>query len=187
MSPHTPGAPAHTIEDFEDVIVGRLKAGFPTLKVEPFPDRPEDYRFTHPTGALLVHYRGADFGESQAVGTVSLNRKMTFDVTVYAKSLRSHRGTQGEGGALLILDALRPYLTGWKPKGATSGIVPEREDFLNRDASAWIYVARYSFRAPLVQKTEEQTAALLKRITSLSEQNGHVIRDIQKPTPEEGA
>ena len=179
---------AHTIEDFENVIVERLIAGFPELKVEAFPDRPEDYRFTHPVGALLVHYRGADFGDSQGVGTVSLNRKLLWDITLYAKSLRDHRGTEGRGGALLMLDALRAHLTGWRPKGATSGMVPEREDFLNRDASAWIYVARYSLRAPLVQKTEEEAAALLKRITSRAERDGHVIRDVQKPTPnEEGA
>lgn len=179
---------AHTIEDFENVIVERLIAGFPELKVEVFPDRPEDYRFTHPVGALLVHYRGADFGDSQGVGTVSLNRKLLWDITLYAKSLRDHRGTEGRGGALLMLDALRAHLAGWRPKGATSGMVPEREDFLNRDASAWIYVARYSLRAPLVQKTEEEAAALLKRITSRAERDGHVIRDVQKPTPnEEGA
>ncbi len=177
-------APAHTIEDFEDVIVERLQSGFPTLEVKAFPDRPEDYKFTHPTGALLLHYRGADFGDSQGIGTISLRRKLLWDVTVYAKSLRSHRGTEGKGGALLILDALRAHLTGWRPKGAVTGMVPEREDFLNRDGSAWIYVARFSLVAPLVQKTEDETAVLLKRITSLAESDGHVIRDIQK---QEGA
>lgn len=180
---------ATTIQDFEDVIVARLQAGFPNLEVKAFPDRPEDYRFTHPTGSLLLHYRGADFGETQGIGTISLRRKLLWDVTVYAKSLHSHIGTrvfdaqgtlQGKGGALLLLDALRAHLTGWRPKGAVTGMMPEREDFLNRDASAWIYVARFSLTAPLVQKTDAETAVLLQRVTSLSERDDHIIRDIQK-------
>lgn len=163
------------IEEFEDAIVAYLQAGFAHLSVAAFPERPQEYRFTHPVGTLLVHYSGADFGQTQAIGATVLHRTLLWDITVYAKSLRERKS-----GALTLLDALRLHLTGFRPPNASSAMSPTKEDFVNRDASAWIYVARYSFDAPLVQKTAEETAILLQRITSLDEQDGHIVRDVKK-------
>ena len=42
-----------------DAVVEHLQAAIPWVSVEAFPERPSEYQFIHPVGAILVGYGGS--------------------------------------------------------------------------------------------------------------------------------
>src|SRR5574344_1313256 len=52
-----------SIRAIEDSIIKRLKADFPDLFVDGFPEKPQEFTLIHPIGALLVHYRGGNYSD----------------------------------------------------------------------------------------------------------------------------
>ena len=60
------------IEAIEVQIVARLKSKITDLFIDSFPEKPQEYTFTHPKGAILVHYQGGNYGNSQRDYVVSL-------------------------------------------------------------------------------------------------------------------
>ena len=102
-----------------------------TLKVEPFPEAPDNYIPTHPTGTVLVVYKGSAYGPAQATDLVIQDREMDFELTILIRNLRKHQGAYG------VIEALRLGLAGWMAPGANRGARLVRDEFRGHEAGIW--------------------------------------------------
>ena len=69
------------IRNIENSIISKLKQDFPEVLVEGFPDKPSEFILLHPIGALLVHYQGGNYSETNAIAFVTQNSKKEFAIT----------------------------------------------------------------------------------------------------------
>lgn len=128
-----------TIMALEQAIVDRLKAHITQVAVESYPDDPREYRLRHQRGALLVGYRGADYGGRLDVERVDQERTQSFDIVVLARGLARH------GGAYEHLEAARFTLAGYVVPGFDP-IVCLRERFLGHTDGVWSFAFTVSAR-----------------------------------------
>lgn len=135
---------AATLSILQD-IAGYLKTALPDIEVRLFPDRPETYRFVHPTGAVLVGYQGSQFAKPHDVGAVVQQRTLNLYLTVFG------RGVHNDAGALDLLDRLRLALTGRKPLHCTP-IHLVSEAFLSEAGGVWQYELRLAAETQQVQQ-----------------------------------
>jgi len=152
------------IKEIEDALVTRVSEimnpfGF---AVEPFPDNPDSYTFTHPLGAVLVVNKGSRYSPPETMGKAIQDRKLTFELTVMVRNLREHRG------AYPTIDALALGLAGWKAPGAIFGAVLERDTFVDRRASVWTWILELEVRAYLVPKPKPDALRLGPNITKIT-------------------
>ncbi|WP_019272483.1 Gp37 family protein [Neisseria lactamica] len=124
-----------------DAVVGHLQTAIPWVSVEAFPERPSEYQFIHPAGAILVGYGGSKFGEIEQLGRIAQQRDVRLVLTVFGSSLNADDGT------LAILDETRLAMVGFVPPNCRPCHLVS-EEFLNEDAGAWQY--------QLVLQTETQ-------------------------------
>ena len=47
----------------EEALLSKLQEELPELSVEALPDKPDDYDFIHPVGAVLVKYDSSNFSD----------------------------------------------------------------------------------------------------------------------------
>ena len=80
------------IREIENSIISKLKQNFPEVLVEGFPDKPSEFILLHPVGALLVHYQGSNYSQSNAISFISQENKKEFSITVVTRSLRGNEG-----------------------------------------------------------------------------------------------
>lgn len=124
-----------------DAVVEHLQAAIPWVSVEAFPERPSEYQFIHPVGAILVGYGGSKFGEIEQLGRIAQQRDVRLVLTVFGSSLNADDGTLG------ILDETRLAMVGFAPPNCRPCHLIS-EEFLAEDAGAWQY--------QLVLQTETQ-------------------------------
>ena len=124
-----------------DAVVEHLQASIPWVSVEAFPERPSEYQFIHPVGAILVGYGGSKFGEIEQLGRIAQQRDLRLMLTVFGSSLNADDGT------LAILDEVRLTMVGFAPPNCQPCHLIS-EEFLAEDAGAWQY--------QLVLQTETQ-------------------------------
>ena len=124
-----------------DAVVEHLQAAIPWVSVEAFPERPSEYQFIHPVGAILVGYGGSKFGEIEQLGRIAQQRNVRLMLTVFGSSLNADDGT------LAILDETRLAMVGFAPPNCQPCHLIS-EEFLAEDAGAWQY--------QLVLQTETQ-------------------------------
>lgn len=124
-----------------DAVVEHLQAAIPWVSVEAFPERPSEYQFIHPIGAILVGYGGSKFGEIEQLGRIAQQRNVRLVLTVFGSSLNTDDGT------LAILDETRLAMVGFIPPNCQHCHLIS-EEFLSEDAGAWQY--------QLVLQTETQ-------------------------------
>lgn len=124
-----------------DAVVEHLQAAIPWVSVEAFPERPSEYQFIHPIGAILVGYGGSKFGEIEQLGRIAQQRNVRLVLTVFGSSLNTDDGT------LAILDETRLAMVGFAPPNCQPCHLIS-EEFLDEDAGAWQY--------QLVLQTETQ-------------------------------
>ena len=74
-----------------------------------FPERPSEYQFIHPVGAILVGYGGSKFGDIEQLGRIAQQRDLRLMLTVFGSSLNADDGT------LAILDETRLAMVGFAP------------------------------------------------------------------------
>lgn len=140
FSPPTP----LDIATVEGAIVARLRSLISAVEVVHFPDDAKNYRLTHRTGAALVVYRGATYGQVEDTAAIVQERRLEFDVTLLIRDLGWTVGGPAAGSrprAYAILESLRAALTGFTVPGARK-MYPLREKFIERDpqGGVWIYV-----------------------------------------------
>lgn len=124
-----------------DAVVEHLQAAIPWVSVEAFPERPSEYQFIHPIGAILVGYGGSKFGEIEQLGRIAQQRNVRLVLTVFGSSLNTDDGT------LAILDETCLAMVGFIPPNCQPCHLIS-EEFLSEDAGAWQY--------QLVLQTETQ-------------------------------
>ena len=69
----------------ENSIIQKLKDSFPEVLVQGFPDKPSEFILLHPIGALLVHYQGSNYTNSNALGIISQENKKEFELNLKRK------------------------------------------------------------------------------------------------------
>ena len=132
------------IKTIENQIIERIKQDIPELHVEGFPEKPAEFRLTHPKGAILVHYQGANYSESKSIGYIVQDKKLEFSVTVVTRNLRNHEGSY------YYLDKILQILTGYKPDNC-SKMQPSKEAFLSEDAGIWQYSINFLVTTPTIE------------------------------------
>ena len=137
-----------TINEIENQIIEKIKSQIQDLHIQGFPEKPSEFRLTHPKGAILVHYQGGNYSESKSLGYIVQDKKLEFSVTVVTKNLRSHEGSY------FYLDKVRQILTGYRPDNC-SKMQPIKEDFLSEDNGIWQYSINFILTTPTIEETED--------------------------------
>jgi len=116
----------------ENAIIEKLKSEIPNFLIEGFPDKPSEFILIHPIGAILVHYQGSNYSNSQSIGYINQENKKEFAITVVTRDLRSNNG------AYKMLDKVRSILTGFQIPGC-SKLTPTKDGFISEKAGIWQY------------------------------------------------
>ena len=136
------------IKEIENEIINRLKSKLSKFQVEGFPERPQEFILLHPVGALLVHYRGGNYSNSNAIGVISQERKLEFAITVVTRNLRSNNGTYE------TLDRVKQILCGYKIHGC-SKMTPTKENFISETNGIWQYEIGFNITTPSIEEMED--------------------------------
>jgi hypothetical protein len=136
------------IAEVENQIIEKIKENVPELHVEGFPEKPSEFRLTHPKGAILIHYQSGNYSQPKSIGYIVQDKKMEFSVTVVTKNLRSHEG------AYFYIDKVRELLSGFKPDNC-SKMQPTKENFLLETAGIWQYAINFTLTTPVIEEYEE--------------------------------
>ncbi len=140
-----------------DAVVEHLQTAIPWVIVEVFPERPSEYQFIHPTGAILVGYGGSKFTDLEHLGNIAQQRDMTLVLTVIGSNLH------GDEGTLAILDEARLAIVGFRPPNCLPcHLLQER--FLNEDAGAWQYELTVQTETQQVEVCKPNTNPLLIKV-----------------------
>ena len=142
-----------------DALVGRLRAAFPDMAVEYFPDKPDEYRLNHPKGALLVSYLGAKYSEPVDTTVVVQDATIKFTVTVMLRQLN------GNDGAIAVLTRVRLALLGFKPPDCRRKVWAVAENFLGDTAGIWQYAFDVATEAVAVEDYDAADGPPLIHIT----------------------
>lgn len=136
-----------TINEIENEIIDRIKSKINDLHIEGFPEKPSEFKLSHPTGAILVHYQGGSYSDSKSVGCIYQDKKLEFSITIVTRNLRSYKGSY------FYLDKVRQILTGFRPIGCTK-LQPVKEDFISENNGIWQYAINFSLTTPTIEETE---------------------------------
>lgn len=151
----------NTVPALEEAYRKRLETKVSSVAVESYPDDPEDYRLIHQNGALLVAYRGAEYGPVTDTGETVQERTLLFDIVVLSRDLGGH------GGALSLIEEARAALTGFRAPGFRKAH-PRRERFLDHREGVWAYALTVAAVTIAAELPETVVGPALTRITLTS-------------------
>lgn len=137
-----------SIRNIENQIITKLHEEFPDLLVQGFPEKPSEFILIHPIGAILIHYRGGSFSNTNALDIISQEKKMDFAITLVTRNLRSNNGTYE------LLDKIKKVLCGYKIDEC-SKLTPVKEGFLSENNGIWQYEITFTLSTPSVEYLEE--------------------------------
>ena len=138
-------------------VADRLKSQVPGVAVELYPDNPSAWRLNHPRAALLVDYRGSQYGKVVDTGIVAQGRDVSLGVSVVARTLHDAYG------ALLLTDAVRIALLGQRwPDCRKARLASER--FVSHEAGVWIYELVFAAESLVVEDADVDAGPLFKRL-----------------------
>lgn len=135
----------------ESAIVQRLTTvltkpdqAHPMVEVRSWPARPQEWRMTHPLGAVLVIYKGATWPKGKQRGLVSWPAE--FELGVFARNLATHQpaadSPDAGTGAYDLLAVCRAAVGGWQPADAADPITLVREQYEGHRDGVWGYALR---------------------------------------------
>ncbi len=128
------------IKTTEDLIIARLISQITDLKIEGFPDDPEDYRLNHPIGAILVQYQGTKYSSPEEYNVIIQGSCITtFAISLFTKNLRTNSGAYG------YLENIKTALTGLIIPGQ-SRLYPTEDGFLGLKDGAFHYGITFALR-----------------------------------------
>lgn len=133
------------IREIENNIIEKLKDTFPNILVQGFPDKPSEFLLLHSIGALLVHYQGSTYSNTDALGFVSQENRKEFSITVVTRNLRTN------DGAYTYLDKVKSVLTGFEPEGC-SKLMPSKDFFISENNGIWQYGINFTLTTPNIQE-----------------------------------
>ena len=117
-------------------IQNRLKSQMAGVGVELYPEKPSTWRLNNAKGALLIDFRGGQFGQAKDTQAAFTERTLTFGVSIVARTLY-----KGFGG-LDLLDKTRTALNGYCPPNCKK-LLPKAEKFIGEQAGLWIFEATF--------------------------------------------
>lgn len=158
-----------------EAIIEHLRTSIPWVSVEAFPERPTEYQFIHPVGAILVGYAGSKFTQLEQLGKIAQQRNITLILTIFGSSLHNDDGT------LAILDETRLALTGFQPPHCLPCHLID-EKFLNEEAGAWQYQLTVQTETQQVQLCNSQHNPLFHAVRLTSPSQSHESDLITKET-----
>jgi hypothetical protein len=129
------------------------------FRVEALPDT-SNFIMTHPKGAAFVVNKGSRYDAPESTGSARQRRVLSFEVSLWVKNLRSHEGAYG------AIDLLAYGLAGWKAQGAGFGAWIEREGFVDKKESVWVWSLDLAVPVYLIPKPPEKAAPLIKQIVA---------------------
>ena len=132
------------IRKIENSIIAKLKQNFPEVLVEGFPDKPSEFILLHPVGALLVHYQGSNYSQSNAISFISQENKKEFSITVVTRNLR------GNEGACEFINKVKSVLTGFEPDSCTK-LMPSKDFFISENGGIWQYGINFTLTTTNIQ------------------------------------
>ena len=132
------------IREIENSIISKLKQNFSEVLVEGFPDKPSEFILLHPVGALLVHYKGSNYSQSNAISFISQENKKEFSITVVTRNLR------GNEGAYEFIDKVKSVLTGFEPDSC-SKLMPSKDFFISENGGIWQYGINFTLTTTNIQ------------------------------------
>jgi len=121
-----------SILSIENEIISKLQSNITDLKIEGFPEKPEEYQLLHPKGAILVSYTGSVFSEPDGFIDVAQVDTMEFALLLLIRGLRD------KNGAYNYIDSIKNILTGFQPTGCKK-MYPTDIGFLKEENSVWYY------------------------------------------------
>ena len=133
------------IREIENNIIEKLKDTFPNILVQGFPDKPSEFLLLHSIGALLVHYQGSTYSNTDALGFISQENKKEFSITIVTRNLRTN------DGAYEYIDKVKSVLTGFEPKGC-SKLMPSKDYFISENNGIWQYGINFTLTTPNIQE-----------------------------------
>lgn len=132
------------IRNIENSIIDKLKQEFPEVMVKGFPEKPSEFILLHPIGALLIHYQGSNYSDSQAFGCVVQENKKEFAITIVTRNLRQN------SGAYEYIDKLKSLLTGWQIDECTK-LIPTKDYFISENSGIWQYGINFILKTQNIQ------------------------------------
>ncbi len=132
------------INTIETAIVEKLQTDFSDFLTQGFPDKPQDFTFLHPLGAILVHYRGGNYSNTNSLSYVTQEKKLDFSITLITRNLRSHNGAYEK------LEQIKQSLAGFEIEGC-SKLTPTKENFVSETNGIWQYEILFSLTTQSVE------------------------------------
>lgn len=132
-----------------DDVLAKIRADFPDLEVELFPEAPHNYRLNHPTGALLLSFPAGQFGKPLHTGAVVQQRDLQLRITLMFRQLN------GRDGAIDVLDRLRLALVGYQPAHCRRRMFAVDEKFIGNIDSIWQYALAVATETLQIQEIVE--------------------------------
>ncbi|EQC0634433.1 Gp37 family protein [Salmonella enterica] len=138
-----------------DDVVQRLRLKLPALQVEYFPEKPEEFRLNHPTGAVLVSYISSKYAAPEDTCAVVQAQTVTLCATVVMRQLN------GRGGAVAMLELVRRALGGWRPANCHRPVRLKQDTFIGEVAGLWQYALEFVTDTMFVEDSEADELPLL--------------------------
>jgi len=132
------------IKEIETSIIEKLQESFPEVLVQGFPDKPSEFNLLHPIGAILVHYQGSNYTNTQALGFVTQENKKEFSITIITRNLRSHNG------AYEYIDKVKSEISGFKIDECSS-LIPTKDYFISENKGIWQYGINFTLKTQNIQ------------------------------------
>ena len=123
-----------TIQDLEPLITAQVALGLVSfgIPVEAFPERPAEYRLTHPVGKVLVIYSGSNHGPEITEEPISYERVTSWTLALMVRGLKAPKG------AYAALEAAVAAIDAWTPPGCRRARVT-KDGFIANNDGVWIY------------------------------------------------
>jgi len=132
------------IREIENSIIKELKTTFPEVLVQGFPEKPSEFILLHSVGALLVHYQGSNYTNSQSLGYIVQDNKKEFSITIVTRNLRANQG------AYEYLDKVKATLTGFQIDECTK-LMPTKDFFISENGGIWQYGINFTLTTTNIQ------------------------------------
>lgn len=135
------------IDFIEQKIVERLKQNIENILIQSYPEKPQEFVFTHPVGAVLIHYQGGTYKPTTSFSSLLQTKRLDFSLTIITRNLKNNNG------AYELLDRVRKLLTGFEVEGCTK-LTPTKEGFLAETNGIWQYTINFETTTQCVEDVE---------------------------------
>lgn len=143
--------------DIEQALVERLNDALNPLPVEPLPEK--QWKFTHPKGAALVMWSGAQGDQTVDIYIQAQPAVLTYTVVLFARSLRN------AAGLYPMWAATRQALIGFQPNGLKPMRLVNVRFGDVEDTSVWTLVSTWQTEAMYMADENPDVGPLLKQLT----------------------